>query len=95
MLDRLRQLLGGSGGGKEPEDERASDLAAEYYATAQEAASRGDPAQATRWLGFAAELDDSYRVRALDDPAFDSVRGDERYRLVTVRRLPEQEAAEQ
>jgi anthranilate phosphoribosyltransferase len=83
MWERLKGIFGGNSA--EPQEETASALAAEYYAAAQDAASHNDAADAIRQLAFAAELDDSYRVRATSDPAFDQLRGDTRYQLVVTR----------
>lgn len=82
MLDRLKDIFGGKT--EKPKEETSSELAAEYYATAQ-AAAASDATEAIRQLAFAAELDDSYRVRATSDPAFDGLRRDSRYLLVVTR----------
>ena len=82
MLDRLKDMFGGKT--EKPKEETVSELAAGYYAEAQ-AAADGDATEAIRQLAFAAELDDSYRVRATGDPAFDGIRHDSRYLLVVTR----------
>ncbi len=85
MLDRLKDIFGGKA--EKPKEETTTELAAEYYAAAQ-AAVADNATEAIRQLAFAAELDDSYRVRATSDPAFDQLRQDSRYLLVITRPLP-------
>ncbi len=82
MLDWLKDILGGKT--EKPKEETVSEQAAEYYAAAQAAADT-NATEAIRQLAFAAELDDSYRVRATSDPAFDGLRHDSRYLLVVTR----------
>ncbi len=82
MLERLKSIFGSKS--EAPQEETVASLAAEYYAAAQVAAA-DDAAEAIRQLAFAAELDDSYRVRATGDPAFDGLRHDSRYLLVVTR----------
>ncbi len=84
MFKRIREMLGGSK--NEPEGESAAELAAAYYQAALQAMSEGQPDEAIRQLAFATELDDSYRVRAIDDPAFTPLHSDSRYRLLVTRR---------
>jgi hypothetical protein len=82
MLDWLKSIFGGKSAA--PQEETVASQAAEYYAAAQ-AAADSDATDAIRQLAFAAELDDSYRVRATGDPAFDGLRHDSRYLLVVTR----------
>lgn len=83
MWERLKTIFGGSE--QKPKEESETELAAGYYAEAQQAASEANADQAIRQLAFAAALDDSYRVRATSDPAFDALREDSRYKLVVTR----------